>query len=147
MKPLHEPLSRPAATLSPHSGERAGRGGIVKPLLLHYTSNLFSNPNSIQRVSQTPIFFDSIWILAEPLESDSPPRDLYTGAYLGTTIQCCTILRHGGRTATSSYPFPLNGQRQALPGAINVGLADGHAELSPLRNLWNYYWHLNWKPP
>jgi hypothetical protein len=37
MKPLHEPLSRPAATLSPHSGERAGRGGIVKPLLLHYT--------------------------------------------------------------------------------------------------------------
>jgi cytidylate kinase len=29
MKPLHEPLSRPAATLSPHSGERAGRGVVI----------------------------------------------------------------------------------------------------------------------
>ena len=29
MKPLHEPLSRPSATLSPQSGERAGRGVVI----------------------------------------------------------------------------------------------------------------------
>jgi hypothetical protein len=23
---------------------------------------------------------------------------------------------------------------------------DGHAELSRLPNLWNYYWHKNWNP-
>jgi len=33
-----------------------------------------------------------------------------------------------------------------LPGGINMGLSDGHAEYSKLPNLWNYYWHLNWNP-
>jgi hypothetical protein len=54
---------------------------------------------------------------------------------------CCTILRHGGRTANSSVPYHAG---QPLPGAINMGLADGHGELSKLTNLWNYSWHLNW---
>jgi hypothetical protein len=111
-----------------------------------FPAYVFPNPASIQRTAQTPVFFDSIWVMAWPMESDRPASDLYSGSAINTTMQCCTILRHGGKTATSSYPFPLNGQIQALPGAINMGLADGHAELAPLRNLWNYYWHLNWKP-
>ena len=115
----------------------------------NFPAYVFSKPASIQRTAQTPLFFDSIWVMAWPIESDKPANNLYTGAPLVNSegFTRCTILRHGGKIATASYPFPLSGQRQALPGAINMGLADGHAELAPLRNLWNYYWHLNWRPP
>jgi prepilin-type N-terminal cleavage/methylation domain-containing protein len=104
----------------------------------------FSTPVSIQRTAQTPLFFDSIWVMAWPMENNKPAVDLYSGSAINTTMQCCTIWRHGGRTVSSSYPFFA--QTQTLPGAINMGLADGHAELVPLRNLWNYFWHYNWKP-
>ena len=106
---------------------------------------VFAKPELIQRPAQTPMFFDAIWFLARPKETDGLPNNIYTGAYLGTTMQVCTIWRHGGKTLSSSYPF--NGKRQALPGAINMGLADGHVQLVKLRDLWSYYWHYNWQPP
>jgi hypothetical protein len=31
-----------------------------------------------------------------------------------------------------------------LPGGIDLGMFDGHAEYAPLQNLWMYYWHLGW---
>jgi prepilin-type processing-associated H-X9-DG protein len=34
-----------------------------------------------------------------------------------------------------------------MPGSINVGLADGHAESCKLDNLWQYYWHKGYVPP
>ncbi|MGD0815498.1 MAG: prepilin-type N-terminal cleavage/methylation domain-containing protein [Verrucomicrobiota bacterium] len=70
------------------------------------------------RTAQTPVFLDSIWVIVIPLESDLPATDLYTGAPLVNSegFTRCTILRHGGRLATSSYPF--HGQRQTLAGAI-----------------------------
>jgi prepilin-type processing-associated H-X9-DG protein len=34
-----------------------------------------------------------------------------------------------------------------LPGAINIGFADGHSKLVPLEQLWTLYWHLNWQAP
>ena len=34
-----------------------------------------------------------------------------------------------------------------MPGAINMGLADGHTELVKLEDLWKYYWRLDWQPP
>lgn len=60
---------------------------------------------------------------------------------------CCTILRHGGPTATSSVPYKtgvLVKNPLPLPGAINMGCYDGHGELAKLQNLWTYTWHLNW---
>ena len=59
-------------------------------------------------------------------------------------MACCTILRHGGRTATASVPYTSG---QPLPsGGINMGCDDGHVEYCKLTNLWTYYWHLNWNP-
>ncbi len=114
---------------------------------LTFPGYVFSTPSSIQRSAQTPMFADEVWADTWPIENDTPATDLYTGAPILNTLgmQRCNILRHGGKIATSSYPF--NGQRQALPGAINMGLADGHGELVPLKSLWNYYWHLDWRPP
>jgi prepilin-type processing-associated H-X9-DG protein len=83
-----------------------------------------------------------------PLEGDPPANDLYFGqaayTYTRDGMGCCTLLRHGGRTAGSSAPYTLG---QPLPsGGINMGLADGHVEYSKLPHLWTYYWHQNWNP-
>jgi prepilin-type N-terminal cleavage/methylation domain-containing protein len=110
---------------------------------------LFPKLSSVSKPAQTPLFFDENYALTVPLEIDSAPNDLYYGqpnasvSYQQLGMGCCTILRHGGRTASQSVPWQSG---QPLPGAINMGLADGHAELCKLRNLWNYYWHLNWNP-
>jgi prepilin-type processing-associated H-X9-DG protein len=110
-----------------------------------FPSYLFGTPNSIQRPSLTPMFFDSIWDIMQPLESDLPANNLYSGYSLNSGMGVCTIMRHGGRTAGGSYPF--SGQIGALPGAINIGFCDGHAQLVNLRDLWGQYWHYNWRPP
>jgi len=108
---------------------------------------MFSKLSSIQKPSQTPLFFDQNYVMTCPFESDSPATDLYTGnppnTFAPDGMGCCTLLRHGGRTAGSSVPWQSG---QPLPGGINLGFADGHAEYSKLPNLWNYYWHLNWNP-
>jgi type II secretory pathway pseudopilin PulG len=122
--------------------------GSIGPGLNVYPNFFFSGLSSITRPAQTPLFCDQIYNLSIPLETDQAASDLYIGqqsvpgiAQLG--MACCTILRHGGRTANQSVPYHSG---QPLPGAINMGLADGPVELCKLPNLWNYYWHANWNP-
>jgi prepilin-type processing-associated H-X9-DG protein len=79
------------------------------------------------------------------METDPPARDLYDEPYSAGSGMCrCTVARHGTSATTAPRSFPAG---QVLPGRINMGLADGHAELVKLQTLWNYYWHLNWVPP
>jgi prepilin-type N-terminal cleavage/methylation domain-containing protein len=107
----------------------------------------FQKLSSVQKPAQTPLFFDQNYVETVPLETDTPATDLYFGQPPITAerigMGCCTILRHGGRTATSSVPYASG---QPLPGAINMCVADGHGELVKLPKLWSYYWHLNWNP-
>jgi prepilin-type N-terminal cleavage/methylation domain-containing protein len=109
---------------------------------------MFAKPSSVQKPSQTPLFFDEICLDTFPMETDSAAPDLYFGVVPSYSLggrrgmSCCTILRHGGPTASSSVPYK-SGQ---LPGAINMGFDDGHGELVKLQNLWTYTWHLNWNP-
>jgi prepilin-type N-terminal cleavage/methylation domain-containing protein len=107
----------------------------------------FNKLSSVQKPVQTPLFFDQNYVECVPLETDTAASDLYFGQPPITSqrigMGCCTIQRHGGRTATSSVPWQ---QGQPLPGAINMSFTDGHGELVKLPNLWNYYWHLNWNP-
>ena len=86
-----------------------------------------------------------MWLDMWPLETDSPSSDLYVGATSETGMPRCTIVRHGGGNP-SSAPRDFDTSQQ-LPGAINMGMADGHVELVKLESLWQYYWHLNWNPP
>jgi prepilin-type processing-associated H-X9-DG protein len=106
---------------------------------------MMNKQSKIQKPTQTPVFFDSTWVDAWPLETDPPNTDLYSGVrgYI-TGMQRVTIARHGGGLAKPPQDFDPT---QRLPGAINIGMADGHAELVPLENLWQLYWHLNWTPP
>jgi len=108
----------------------------------------FTKASAIQKPSQTPVFADENWVDGWPLETDPPNRDLYQGRSLwtwGQDLGRWTIARHGGRGAASAPRNVPAGQK--LPGAIDMGLADGHAELVKLEDLWNLYWHLDWQPP
>ncbi len=108
---------------------------------------LFKKDSAIQKPSQTPMFLDSIWVDLWPIATEAPARDLYNGAYGGgaTMMGRATIARHGGRGAAGAPRSVLPGR--PLPGAINIGFADGHSEVVKLENLWDYYWHLNYQPP
>jgi hypothetical protein len=105
----------------------------------------FKKQSAIQHPTETPVFADCMWVDAWPLETDAPARNLYTGLFNVQGINRFTIGRHGGVTPASAPRNMLPGQ--ALPGTIMMGLADGHAEAVKLQNLWNYYWHLDYKPP
>jgi len=51
------------------------------------------------------------------------------------------IARHGSRNAKAApTAFNINAGT-FLPGAINVGMCDGHVESCRLNDLWSYYWH------
>lgn len=106
-----------------------------------------SQQSRIQKPSTTPVFFDSGWVDAWPMETDPPNPDLYDGTWSRGTpgMQRATIARHGGvNPARAPTDFDTT---QKLPGAINIGFADGHAELVKLENLWQLEWHRDWQTP
>jgi prepilin-type N-terminal cleavage/methylation domain-containing protein/prepilin-type processing-associated H-X9-DG protein len=106
---------------------------------------MMSKQSLILKPSQTPVFCDSMWVDFWPLETDLPGDDLYNGTLGETGMERCTIARHGGvNPANAPQNFDIS---QRMPGAINIGMADGHVELVRLENLWNCYWHLNWNAP
>jgi len=106
---------------------------------------IFTSEASVPKPALTPVFFDENWVDAWPEENDRPYTNLYTGQPFAVSpdqMGRLTIARHGGRNASSApRNFSLTDR---LPGAINMGFADGHTELAKLENLWSYYWHLNW---
>jgi prepilin-type processing-associated H-X9-DG protein len=54
------------------------------------------------------------------------------------------IARHGNSPRPPPGWWPPS---QRMPGAINVAFFDGHAQLVPLENLWQLYWHKDYVPP
>ncbi len=106
---------------------------------------MMSKQSLIQKPSQTPVFCDGMWVDMWPLETDPPSDDLYDGGYEPDGISRCTIARHG--TGNPAAAPRIVDTSKPLPGALNIGMADGHVELVKLENLWQCYWHLNWVPP
>lgn len=109
---------------------------------------IFVRPTMIQKPSATPVFFDENWVDLWAWETDLPCTNLYQGRSLydrASELGRCTIARHWSRPP-SAAPRQVD-LRQPLPGAIVMGMTDGHVELMKLENLWNCYWHVNWQPP
>jgi type II secretory pathway pseudopilin PulG len=108
----------------------------------------FTRSTMIQKPALTPVFMDENWADLWPLEGDLPSMDLYNGSPFNEhsdEMGRSTICRHGGvKPASGPRDFQSN---QKMPGAINMGLADGHAELAKLESLWTYSWHRDWQPP
>jgi prepilin-type N-terminal cleavage/methylation domain-containing protein/prepilin-type processing-associated H-X9-DG protein len=112
---------------------------------------LYTTQSTVRQPMMVPMFTDAVWINFDPLESDPPttgtPHNLYNplsgGDNEGMPRTC--VARHGGVPAgAASQNVPLGA---VLPGNLNMGFVDGHAEEVKLQNLWTYYWHLGWNAP
>ena len=106
--------------------------------------NFFVKDSAITQPSSTPIFVDCIRYGLNPWPTDSPSRNLLTGA-VSPEMGRSTIARHkfsNPRAAPQSFPFA-----KPLPGAVDMGFADGHAEQVPLDNLWDKTWSKGYVPP
>lgn len=105
----------------------------------------FLNESDVQNPVRTPFFADSIWVDAWPLETDLPAKNLLTGdQYSGGGISRIAIPRHIASISSAVKNF---NPKDTLPGAVNVGFADNHAESVRLERLWDLYWHKKWVPP
>lgn len=112
--------------------------------MLEHPDYLFGKEANIQKSVLTPVFVDSVWINLWPLKGDYLPNNLYAPGINEEGMLRCCIARHGGRPP-SAAPRDFNSAPGTVtPGAVNLGLADGHVELVKLDNLWEYTWHLNW---
>jgi prepilin-type N-terminal cleavage/methylation domain-containing protein len=108
-------------------------------------SQLFLRETDVLQPSKTPFFADSIWVDAWPLVTDRPAKNLMTGdQYADGGMARVAIQRH---TASVSAAVKNFNPKDTLPGAINLGFADNHAETVRLENLWQQYWHRKWEPP
>lgn len=105
---------------------------------------VYTKDTSVQQAILTPMFMDSVWINLAPKENDPPPNSLYDpGISSSDQMRRVCIARHGSVASGALGHSP----GQPLPGSIDVGFVDGHAESVKLEKLWMLYWHLNWTMP
>jgi prepilin-type N-terminal cleavage/methylation domain-containing protein/prepilin-type processing-associated H-X9-DG protein len=108
-------------------------------------NGIFHNQANIRYPTRTPVFMDCVWINLATDPTDPPARNLLNPTYSEIGMARCTIPRHAWKSpgqAPTHWPMGA-----VLPGAINMGLADGHVELVKLQSLWNYSWSYNWINP
>jgi prepilin-type N-terminal cleavage/methylation domain-containing protein/prepilin-type processing-associated H-X9-DG protein len=108
---------------------------------------IISKQTYIVQQSMTPVLQDAVWVDFWPMPEDKPNTDLYYagGTENPPTIERIVTPRHGSQAAGAA-PRDFN-ITKALPGAINLGFADGHVQGSPLEQLWGFYWNRVWEPP
>ena len=104
----------------------------------------FLKDSAVQKPSDTPLFLDSVWVDFWPWETDAPNTDLYLcgGTSNPPGMARCVTPRHGSKPPGAA-PRNFN-PSQVLPGSVNLGFMDGHAETAKLQKLWRYQWHKNW---
>ncbi|MBI2927613.1 MAG: type II secretion system protein [Verrucomicrobia bacterium] len=107
----------------------------------------------IDQPTRAPVFCDARWAFVEPTSADLPLTDLAGfeppimragWKWWGIEMPSVTIPRHGSRPNRTPRRHPVD---RPLPGAINVGFFDGHAEQVRLEGLWQLYWHKGYQPP
>jgi prepilin-type N-terminal cleavage/methylation domain-containing protein/prepilin-type processing-associated H-X9-DG protein len=120
---------------------------------LYRGPELFLAEAQVVSPSKTPVFGDGTMPFAWPRADDGPPTSLVDSAYTqnwhpsmdvprGMPFYC--IPRHGSRPSRVPGAHPPSA---LLPGAINMGFYDGHAEQVPLERLWQLHWHRDYIPP
>ena len=111
-------------------------------------SSAFRIEAQIAQPVWTPLLADGVVPFATPMAGDAPSKDLFNGTLTFNTatysIAVLNVPRHGNKP----NPVPRNWPASSpLPGAVNVGFYDGHAELVKLDRLWQLYWHVGYLPP
>jgi len=89
---------------------------------------MFNKESAISSPAQTPTFIDGIWTDTMPHTQSLPPTDLTQGDWTSPLGRIC-VTRHPlmtGAKATIGQP---------LPGGIQMGYADGHAQYLKLNDI------------
>jgi prepilin-type N-terminal cleavage/methylation domain-containing protein len=97
--------------------------------------------SSINNPARTPTFMDGIWPDLFPgavNDAGARPTDLINGNR-NTQFGRIGIARHPLLSDAKASTVPL-------PGAINMGFADGRATTWPLKDLRNLMWHATYTP-
>jgi prepilin-type N-terminal cleavage/methylation domain-containing protein len=142
-----------------HDGQTMFFGGygynawLYSDIAKHYPASMpaawvFTKENSIQNATLTPVFVDANWVDLSPKETNAPWPNLYTGGPMSGVdngMSRCTISRHGGINPSRAPRKLTTGEK--MPGAVLMGMADGHSTLVKLEDLWKYYWHVDWQMP
>jgi prepilin-type processing-associated H-X9-DG protein len=114
------------------------------------SSSCFSSEADITHPAATPIIADGCTYITSPQAADLPSPDLYapvTAELNGSGIlnmRVMNISRHGNRPSAAPRNWPIS---SPLPGAVNVGFYDGHAQAEKLDWLWQLYWSVGYVPP
>jgi prepilin-type processing-associated H-X9-DG protein len=137
---------------------RAGSYGINMHLLnasLHRhdpvgraSTNDYTLESQVQQPMATPVLADCVGPWVTPFADDPAPKNLVYGSGGGgfrgaSGMHTVAIPRHGSRPNPVPTDWPAN---KSLPGAVNVAFFDGHGEAVKLDQLWQLYWHRNYKP-
>ena len=106
----------------------------------------FASEGAVRFPTRTPIFADSLWVDAWPMESDQPAVNLNTGdqtsaGFANRGLARIAIPRHSGGSSGPTRFDP----KGRLPGAVNVTFIDNHAELVKLEKLWSLTWNSGWE--
>jgi hypothetical protein len=105
----------------------------------------FRTPDLVSEPSRTPVFADSVWVDFWPTASDRPPKDLVTADnFTPSGLSRVAIPRHAAPRSAAARNFDPSTR---LPGAVNIVLADNHAETVQLEKLWSFSWHREWIAP
>jgi prepilin-type processing-associated H-X9-DG protein len=120
------------------------------------STEYFADETQVVFPSLTPVIGDGIsfsgWMRAECY----PPVNL---VYVWNPSLGGESFSWGGPSYPAGpYEIPRHGRRpntiptawtpqQRLPGAVNICFFDGHAQLVPLEQLWQLYWHQGYQPP
>jgi prepilin-type N-terminal cleavage/methylation domain-containing protein len=111
-------------------------------------SGFFIKDSNIRYAATTPTFFDGNWVDTWPQEQDSPCNDLYHGLnynkHYPAEMGRLTLARHNGNPGSAPRKYTADWNISPPVATIDMGFADGHAEIVPLRNLWSYTWHVDW---
>jgi prepilin-type processing-associated H-X9-DG protein len=104
----------------------------------------FQKDSAITQPSQTPAFYDAVWPDGWPLITDTLYSDLVNGPGSSTAsasgLERLSIARHPLIAGAKAVP------NHTVPGAINMGFADGHACVWKLQSSKNVLWHVGFTP-
>lgn len=116
------------------------------------TSAYYLTGNSVRFPARTPVFTDGFWVDGWPTETDAACHDTRgVGGFNSPNLGTGSAHHEMARFAMARHgcdPFASNvwqDPTKTPPGEVNVGLFDGHVELSNFPNLWRYQWHNNWR--
>ena len=102
-------------------------------------AKFFQKDTAIESPSTTPFFLDALWPDLWPGKDDLPPTDLFAGNVNNSLGRCCLARHPLMRVAKVK-------SGQALPSAINLSYADGHAGKLRLQDIKVPTWHAGYVP-